>query len=254
MSLLGRLDPRRGRSRLRPVPVDEVDDLDPADQAIVDRVSPYTMTGPTRLEGLLAATAHVVRNDVPGAFVECGVWQGGSMLAVIHRLLELGRTDRDLYLFDTFEGMTEPTAEDVSDYSPPALDSWRAAQRQGRRAYEGFFGQDRFNEDSVRQRLVATGYPVDRLHLVPGKVEDTLPASAPETVAVLRLDTDWYQSTLHEMRHLYPRLSRGGVLIVDDYGHWKGCRQAVEEYFDEEPVPRPLLQRVDYTCRQGVKP
>ena len=82
-------------------------------------------------------------------------------------------------------------------------------------------------------------------------MEDTLPAAAPDTIALLRLDTDWYESTAHELRHLYPRLSRGGILLVDDYGHWSGARKAVDEYFGAD---RPFLHRVDYTARLAVKP
>ena len=84
------------------------------------------------------------------------------------------------------------------------------------------------------------------------RVEDTLPAHAPPELALLRLDTDWYESTLHELEHLYPRLATGGVLIVDDYGHWDGARRAVEEHFDATGGPI-LLSRIDYTGRIGVK-
>lgn len=258
MSFRRRIAARAGKtSAFRAVPADSHDDLasfDAADRAIIERVTPYTMTGPSRLEGLLNATTHLVENGLPGAFVECGVWQGGSMLAVALRLLELGHTDRDLYLFDTFEGMSEPTEEDVSDYSPPALEAWEEAEEENRRVYGGFFDADLFDEASVRARLIDSGYPADRMHFVRGKVEDTIPGVLPSPIALLRLDTDWYESTRHEMEHLYPQLVRGGVLIVDDYGHWKGCRQAVDEYFARPEHPRPLLQRVDYTCRQGVKP
>lgn len=243
-----------GTAPARKVPVEPVEGLEPADLAIIERVTPYTMTGAARLEGLLNATTYIVRNGIPGAFVECGVWRGGSMMAVILRLQELGVTDRDLYLYDTFEGMPEPTKEDVSDYDPAALEVWNQAQKDSTRAWDFFFKEEVFNEQSVRERLLDTGYPPSRLHFVRGKVEDTIPDVIPESIAVLRLDTDWYQSTLHELHHMYPRLSTNGVLIVDDYGHWKGCRQAVEEYFAEAGRARPLLQRVDYTCRQGIKP
>ena len=96
----------------------------------------------------------------------------------------------------------------------------------------------------------ATGYPAERLHFVEGKVEDTIPEQAPERIALLRLDTDWYESTRHELEHLYPRLSPGGVLIIDDYGHWEGARQAVDEYFKGEVY----LHRIDYTGRLAIKP
>jgi O-methyltransferase len=106
--------------------------------------------------------------------------------------------------------------------------------------------------EEVRVNLASTGYPVDRVHFVRGKVEDTIPGTVPEPIALLRLDTDWYESTKHELTHLFPRLVPGGVLIIDDYGHWQGARQATDEYFASARVPL-LLHRVDYTGRIAVK-
>ncbi len=100
--------------------------------------------------------------------------------------------------------------------------------------------------------LAATGYDAQRLHYVKGKVEDTIPSAAPEQIAILRLDTDWYASTRHELEHLYPRLARGGVLIIDDYGHWEGARRAVDEYFATQQVAI-LLNRLDQTGRIAIK-
>jgi len=88
--------------------------------------------------------------------------------------------------------------------------------------------------------------------LVAGAVEDTLPDRAPMEIALLRLDTDWYASTKHELETLYPRLVSGGVLMLDDYGHWTGCRKAVDEYFAAN-APAPLLNRIDYTARVATK-
>ena len=105
----------------------------------------------------------------------------------------------------------------------------------------------------VRELLRSTGYPSERVHVVRGAVEETLPGHAPDRLALLRLDTDWYESTRHELQELYPRLATGGVLIVDDYGHWEGARRAVDEYF-AGAGPAPLLQRIDYTGRMAVKP
>ena len=98
----------------------------------------------------------------------------------------------------------------------------------------------------------STGYDQGLVHLVKGRVEETIPEHAPDSIAFLRLDTDWYESTKHELEHLFPRLSRHGVLIVDDYGHWKGARKAVDEYFAENKI-KILLSRVDYTGRVAVK-
>ena len=100
--------------------------------------------------------------------------------------------------------------------------------------------------------LVGTGYPEQRLHFVPGLVEETIPAQVPEGISLLRLDTDYYASTKHELTHLYPRIAAGGVLLIDDYGHWAGCKKAVDEYLaSRDPV---LLHRIDYTGRVTVVP
>jgi hypothetical protein len=226
--------------------------LGPHEVAMVQRCRPYTLASAERLEATADAVAYAVDRDIEGALVECGVWRGGSVLAMVLTLQRLGIDDRDVYLFDTFEGMTEPTAEDTSAFDPPALDTFKAAAHEGKRAWDGLFGESVFGLDGVRQLLLGTGYPPERFHFVVGKVEDTIPRQAPDHIAVLRLDTDWYESTRHEMTHLYPRVTRGGVLIVDDYGHWEGARRAVEEHFAATGEPL-LLARTDYTGRMGVK-
>lgn len=221
---------------------------------VLERVRPYTLTSPERLVALMDATSYVIRRGIPGALVECGVWRGGSVLATIEVLLRLGATDRDVYLYDTFEGMTAPTELDTSSFEQErsALEEWKHYERQGRRAWDWAFGADVFNLDDVRDLVHRTGYPAARIHFVVGPVEETIPAGAPDRIALLRLDTDWYESTRHELVHLYPKLSQGGVLIIDDYGHWDGARRAVDEYVASHAQPL-LLTRVDYTARMGVK-
>ena len=223
-------------------------DFDPGLADIVRRVRRDTLTTAPRIAALCDGVEYLVRSGREGAFVECGVWRGGSMMAVALSLLRMGVADRDLYLFDTFSGMPEPGAEDVPSpydgYSPRRR--WRRQARLGR-PWAGA------PADQVRARLNSTGYPPERVHLVEGMVEDTLPDRAPERIALLRLDTDWYASTKHELEQLYPRLVEGGVLIVDDYGHYEGARRAVDEYFAAHEVPL-LLNRIDFTGRLAIKP
>jgi O-methyltransferase len=223
-----------------------------AHRRIVARCRPHTMVSAERLLAVIDATEHVVRQQVPGALVECGVWRGGSVLAMALTLLDLGVTDRPLHLFDTFEGMTEPTADDTSAFHDDATVEWRRARADGGVAYAEVFDPSIYGLGQVRRLLHASGYPPELVTCTVGPVEATLPAAAPPEVALLRLDTDWYESTRHELEHLYPRLARQGILIVDDYGHWDGAHKATEEYFSV--VPRPLLLRTDYTGRIGVKP
>jgi hypothetical protein len=219
---------------------------------LIERCQPFTMTNAARLIGVLDAVDHVTSRAVPGAIVECGVWSGGSMLMAVLALQRANVDDRELYLFDTFEGMTQPTTLDTSRFENPALQTWTTAEASGERAWGYLFEHAAFGVDQVRALLVSTGYPSARVHMVQGRVEDTVPESAPDEIAVLRLDTDWYESTRHELTHLFPRLAKGGVLIIDDYGHWEGCRRAVDEYFGAGEA-RPLLARLDYTGRMGVK-
>jgi O-methyltransferase len=251
-AMLGRLRGGAAVSAEHPVRSTESVTASPADRRIIEQALPYTMTGEARLQAVIDGTRHCVRRGVPGAFVECGVWRGGSVLAMILTLQEQGVQDREMHLYDTFEGMTKPTQHDVSAQGRPALDTWTEAAQKGHRPWPEVFGGDAFDEGDVRRTLTGTGYPTERLHLVRGPVEETLPDQAPERIALLRLDTDWYESTRHELRHLYPRLVDGGVLIIDDYGHWEGCRQAVDEYFSIE-APPILLCRSDYTGRIAVK-
>src|SRR4051794_32422090 len=226
-------------------------DYGPELEQTIKRVRRHTMTTPRRIAALCDGVEHVARAGVPGAVVECGVWKGGSMMAAALTLMRLGASDRDLYLFDTFQGMPPPTSDDVfsayDGYSP--MRHWR---RRAGRAGPAESTWHYVPADEVRAAVLSTGYPAERVHLVEGRVEETLPDAAPEQIALLRLDTDWYESTRHELDHLYPRLSPGGVLILDDYGHYEGARRAVDEYFDAAGG-RPLLSRIDYTGRIGVK-
>jgi hypothetical protein len=221
------------------------------EREVVARTLPHSITSNQRILALVDSVRYCVEREIPGAFAECGVWRGGSIMAMILTLQDLGRSDRDFYLYDTFEGMTAPTEDDHSPVDRHALEVWEEAKDSPGRAWPHFFNEENFNEDMVRENVLGTGYAAERVHFVRGKVEETLPEHAPDQLALLRLDTDWYESTKHELIHLYPRLAPGGVLIVDDYGHWAGSRKAVDEYFADGD--RPLLNRIDYTGRIGIK-
>ena len=225
------------------------DGLSERDRSTLRAVQDYTMTSPERIAALCDATRYLVRNRIAGDIVECGVWRGGSMMAVARTLLEEGDTSRDLYLYDTYTGMTEPTAADED--------------ARGRSATIGMrrFGRDDAGNskwcnasiEDVTANLERIGYPMDRCHFVVGPVEETIPGTMPGAVALLRLDTDWYESTRHELEHLFPLLVSRGVLVLDDYGHWQGARRAVDEYFAARDYS-PLLNRIDYSGRIAILP
>ncbi len=211
------------------------------------KVRPYTMTSPERIIALCEAVNYIREKRVAGSVVECGVWKGGSMMAVAETLLHAGDTSRDLYLFDTFEGMAPPSESDVDISGQSAENLLRKSDKA-----QADSVWCRAGLEEVKRAVGNTGYPVDKVHYIKGMVEDTIPGAAPERIALLRLDTDWYESTRHEMEHLFPRLVKGGVLIIDDYGHWQGARKAVDEYLARNDV-KILLNRIDYTGRIAVK-
>jgi hypothetical protein len=205
-----------------------------------------TMTSPQRLQALVLAMRYVHRRKLEGAIVECGVWRGGSMFAAARTLVNLGDATRELYLYDTFSGMPAPTAEDDKRRSDGASATALLADPTEVmvRAEAGL--------DVVKATMARSGYPLEKIRFVQGKVEDTIPDIAPSSIALLRLDTDWYGSTLHELEHLYSRLVVGGVLIIDDYGWWEGARRAVDEFFGKHEQP-PLLNVIDESGRVAIR-
>lgn len=210
---------------------------------VYQKVQPYTMTSPERLFSLHKAVMYTIEKGLAGSFVECGVWRGGSSMMIALTLQQIGVANRDLYLYDTFEGMSEPTDADkdlIGDEAASLLA--KHDKTAGVWAMAGL--------DDVQQNMAATGYPSAHIHYVKGKVEDTIPATIPTEIALLRLDTDWYESTKHELEQLYPLLAVQGPLIIDDFGHWQGAKKAVVEFFNDKQV---MMHRIDYTGRIIIK-
>lgn len=218
-------------------------DHEPHYREIYQRVRPFTMTSLSRVYAVISAIEHVSKKGIAGAFVECGVWRGGSSMAALLALKKLGDISREAWLFDTYEGMVKPGERDGQ------LEKDMHAQFARE---DGGSDWCRAGMNDVRANLSTCDYPMERVHLVPGRVEETIPANGPQEIAVLRLDTDWYDSTKHELEHFYPRLARGGVLIIDDYGAWEGARRAVDEYFATHGIDS-YLHRIDSTGRMLIK-
>ncbi len=234
------------RANLELSPRAPADVLEPEFERFLERCEEYTMTSRERMYSVFQAARYVSAAGITGDVVECGVWRGGSSMMAALTLDAAGEARR-FWLYDTFEGMPAPTAEDVGLHGEDAFAEWQRNQR------------GEINEwcyaplDDVRTNLQSVGIPENRLELVAGKVEETIPQRVPERIALLRLDTDWYESTWHELVHLYPRLVYGGVLILDDYGHWGGARAAVDRYLAEHGI-NLLLNRIDYSGRIAIKP
>lgn len=198
----------------------------------------YTLTDIQRMFALYNAVKYLVKADIKGDFVECGVWRGGSSMLMVKTLLELGITDRKIFLYDTFEGMTRPKNDEYN-------------LKNGKKAIDDYKENKCIATiDEVRKNMAKTGYPTDNIVFVKGDVLQTIPEISPNSIALLRLDTDWYESTRHELTHLYPLLNRHGVLIIDDYDAWSGSKKATDEYFSKIPI---LLNRIGTSGRIAIK-
>ncbi len=209
---------------------------------IYQQVKPYTLVSIERAYALYQSVAYILKNRIPGDFVECGVWRGGSCMQLALQLIQSGALDRTIWMYDTFKGMTKPGPED----GEAEKREWAA-----REITPGHSDWCLSGLDEVRKNMFATGYPAGQIRFVEGPVEDTIPGNCPASIALLRLDTDWYASTLHELTQLYPLLQTGGVLLIDDYGAWEGAQKATDEYFGQQD--NIYLHRIDYTGRLLIK-
>jgi O-methyltransferase len=226
----------------------QLKDTDPAFSGPFEGSKAYTMTGTERLYALYASIKYIVAARIPGELIETGVWRGGSGMMMALTLLQLGAPDRTIRLFDTFEGHPEPDAEkDIDLWGTRGVDQLAQHKKQNPGV-----GWGAASIEEVRANLDSTGYPPHLVKLVKGMVEETAPRNVPDRIALLRLDTDWYASTRASLEAFYDRLERGGVLLIDDYGHYQGKRQAVDEFLAER-AQSLLLTRIDYGCRLAIK-
>ena len=205
-----------------------------------------TMVSWERLWTTVMACKYAVDRGIEGDFVECGVWRGGNALAAAE-IFKLYKSDKRVWLFDTFKGMTAPTSEDIrASDGESAKNQYLADQKETHNDWCYASIED------VRQNFANRGL-TSNINFVEGDVCQTLDAATlPNKICVLRLDTDWYESTKRELEVLYPKLSIGGCLIIDDYGYWSGSKKATDEYF-EKNSNRPFLQYTDDTGRVAVK-
>ena len=242
--------PQRRPSRLQKKFKKRLKPLDAEAKDTVLKTRGYTMLDPEKLYAFIQAIRYIEKHAIQGDIVECGVWRGGAVMAAALTLLQLEAKKRKFYLYDTFSGMTRPTEKDNAMPGAGGID---VPQK---------FKQHQTGEDSsdwccaslddVKKNLSTIPYDQDKFVLIEGKVEDTLTEVVPDTISILRLDTDWYESTKQEMLCLMPHLQPNGVLIIDDYYRWSGSKQAVDEYLDLHQIPI-LLTKVGSSAI-GVRP
>lgn len=224
--------------------IKKIESFDPAMESdfkeLYFKCKPLHLQSVERLYALYQATRYLINNPVEGDIVECGVFKGASIVLMAEILKRAGSLDRKFYLYDTFEGWPIQEADDQFLSSNAA----RTKSVWGRKNVPCI--------EEVQKNVWQTQYPKENFIFIKGRVEEALPSNSPGKIALLRLDTDGYSSTRHELIHLYPKLSAGGILIIDDYGHWNGAKKACDEFFSTQSAP-PLLNRIDYTGRIGVK-
>ena len=213
------------------------------EKKLINKCLQYSMTNFERMWSLIQSFHHVRQESLVGDFVECGVWKGGNII-LLKKLIEKFNMKKNIYGFDTFEGMVEPSFYDVNYNN-------KSAKKMFDEHKKNEIGFAMCSLDDVK-RNIKKNTKTDNIFLFKGKVEDTLKnkRKLPKKISILRLDTDFYESTKIELEILFPRLVKGGVLIVDDYGFWKGAKKAVDEYFCDY---RQFMHYVDHSCRLLIK-
>ena len=225
-------------------------ELDESDARVIESVYKrgFTMTEVSSLVNTLKSCKYAVENDIPGDFVECGVWRGGHGI-VAKKVFERMNSEKKVWMFDTFEGMTKPTEIDVDPRNKnAALPEYIARSKTSHTewCYSSL--------EEVQRNFISFDIDPDEITFIKGDVCETLSdcSNLPKSICVLRLDTDWYKSTKIELEVLYPLLCDKGVLIVDDYGAWEGARKAVDEYFEKSKY-KPLFNVVNMSARSAIK-
>jgi hypothetical protein len=219
--------------------------------AALARVAGHTMISYERAVTLYQQVRHLELNGIEGALVECGVWKGGASALMALANIEHGSKRRELFLFDSFQGLPEPTKRDGAAVMAKAQ---RLAGRNlsGSGALEPI-GWDRASRRDCEEIFRTVGYPAEHVHYHEGWFQETLPRTTGiGAVALLRLDGDWYESTKVCLEILYPKVVPGGFVVIDDYGHHEGCREAVDEYRREHGI-REFLHHIDTTGRYWIK-
>lgn len=228
-------------------------DIPPADFLNVEKlwlfnkVYPYTMSGYKRLSNVYQLANAIEKKNIKGAFVECGVWKGGCSAIMAYIAKKTG-SNRKIWLFDSFEGLPEPTKED-------GLMAQQYAENKAAgklKSIEKCVGP---LEDVNKVMFEVLKLKKENIVIKKGWFQNSLPREKENIgpIAILRLDGDWYESTKVCLDNLYDKVIIGGYIIIDDYGHWEGAKRALEDFFKERGI-KPNLVKIDYTGVYFKKP
>ena len=223
-------------------------EMTPYDEKLIKLAGQYSMTPQIRMFTLLQSLRYLKSKNIVGDYVECGVWKGGNLI-LFKKFLEDENISNNkkikICAYDTFEGMTEPDRNDL------ALNNNEKASLLLKKSKKNTHIWGICSLSEVKKNLCKLTN-IDNINFIKGPVEETLEdeSNLPEKISLLRLDTDWYSSTKKELEKLYDRVLSGGVIIVDDYGHWGGSKKATDEFFSDKFV---WMHYVDYACRVIIK-
>ena len=208
----------------------------------------YSMTDHMRIFALMKSIEFTKQHNVNGDFVECGVWKGGNLI-LFQRFIEKYNLDKKIFAYDTFEGMSKPEEIDITPEGVSANKLLKKLYDKGVNRKDNILIADCSIEE-VKNNFQKFSSKKN-LFCIKGKVEETLEnkENLPNKISILRLDTDWYSSTKKELEILFPLLEKNGILIIDDYGYWKGARKAVDEYFIDKKV---TMFKIDFTGRMII--
>jgi hypothetical protein len=212
------------------------------EKSIIKNAKKYSMTTEIRMWSLINSLKKIVNEKIDGDIVECGIWRGGNII-LINKILEEQKIHKKIYCYDTFEGM------DIADNVDKELSSGQSASKI---IESDDYYKCKSSLDDTKKIISQNVEDTKDIIFIKGKVEDTLMVkkNLPKKISICRLDTDYYSSTKIELEILYPLIEPGGILIIDDYGHWSGCKKAVDEYFKDKYVMKHF---VDYACRLIIK-
>lgn len=224
-------------------------EIDDDDKLLLNKIlkSNLSMTSPERLTATLLATKYVCKSKIDGDIVECGVWRGGNSITALHALNKY-KSNKSIWMYDTFSGMTMPTKYDIENETGKlAFNEYMANEAEDHNNW--CYASIEDVEKNIRPYKKNI-----KVNFVKGDIVETLKyeKNLPKDISVLRLDTDWYESTKIELEILFPRVQKGGVILIDDYGHWGGCKKAVDEYFSNFET-KIFLMPSDYTGRIAIK-
>ena len=190
----------------------------------------HTMTSRERQIQTLNSIEHIVKNNIDGDIIEIGVWKGGGVMIMLYKLLQLGVNDRHVHLYDTFSGMTEASELDVNPHGQSAKN-------------EKYFNDVKCEcpYDITYNNIKSVGYPMDLIHFHIGDIRNVDTDSIPKKIAILRLDNDWYELYKFELPIFEPNVSTNGIITIDDYSYWSGCKRAVDEFINDKDIQLNII-------------